>query len=130
MKTILTLAFISGILLFTAIILLLIGLWKKKSTLMKIAVFAFVLSVGTGGYSIYVLANKTYHALQPRTGEEIYAALFGKPASKCVKVLNYQDQVVPKIDYAIWLHFKTCPDEMRRILSQKNYAFEKISAKD
>ena len=130
MKTILTLAFISGILLLSAIAMLLIGLWKKKSNLMKVAISVLLLSFATGGYTVYVLAYKTYHALQPRTGEAIYAALFGTPVSNCVKVLNYQDQVVPKIDYAIWLHFKTCPDEMKRILSENNYEFEKISEKD
>ena len=130
MKTILTLALITGILLLSAIIMLLIGLWKKKSTLIKVSAFALLLGIGTGGYAVYVFANKTYHALQPRTGDEIYAALFGKPTSNCVKVLNYQDQVIPKIDYAIWLHFKTCPDEIKRILSQHNYEFEKISGQD
>jgi hypothetical protein len=130
MRTILILAFISGILLLSAIILLLISLWKKKSNIMKVAVFALLLSIGTGGYTVYVLANKTYHALQPRTGSDIYTALFGKPASNCVKVLHYQDQVVPKIDYAIWLHFRTCPDEMKRILSKNHYEFEKVSESD
>ena len=26
------------------------------------------------------------------------------------------DQVIPKIDYAIWLSFETCPEELTRIL--------------
>ena len=40
--------------------------------------------------------------------------------------MNYQDQVVPKIDYAIWLHFKTCPKELKRILSKHDFNNEKL----
>lgn len=62
--------------------------------------------------------------LRPRTGEEIYSALFGKTENICLKVLNYQDQIVPKIDYAIWLHFDNCPDELKRILQLHEYKTE------
>ncbi len=43
----------------------------------------------------------------------------------CIKILNYQDQVIPKIDYAIWLHLRTCPKELKRILSKHDFRLEK-----
>src|SRR5690606_39355592 len=64
--------------------------------------------------------NKVTETLSPRTGDEIYDALFDKRQTDCIKILNFQDQVVPKIDYAIWLHFETCPDELKRILSERS----------
>jgi hypothetical protein len=68
--------------------------------------------------------------LKPRTGNEIYFALFGKTESKCLKVLNHQDQVIPKIDYAIQLHFETCPNELKRILKLYDFRTEIHSTKD
>ena len=65
--------------------------------------------------------------LKPRTGEEIYSALFGEPKHDCLKVINYQDQIVPKIDYAIWLHFDTCPKELERILSRHEFSEAKLA---
>ena len=56
-----------------------------------------------------------------RPGSEIYAAIFGKPAENCVKVINSTDQLVPKMDCCIWLEFKTCPTELRRICGLYNY---------
>lgn len=64
---------------------------------------------------------------RPRTGEEIYTALFDKKQTDCIKILNYQDQVVPRIDYAIWLHFETCPEELKRILSLQEFESEVIA---
>ena len=66
---------------------------------------------------------------KPRTGEEIYLALFGKPQHGCLKVINQQDQIIPKIDYAIWLEFETCAEELKRILSLHNFTTEKQATK-
>jgi len=32
------------------------------------------------------------------------------------------------MDVAIWLHFKTCPEELERILSRKEFKMEKAAA--
>lgn len=71
--------------------------------------------------------NRFAETLKPRSGDEIYDALFEQRETNCVKILNYQDQVVPKIDYAIWLEFETCPQELKRILSQYEFTTEKRS---
>lgn len=62
--------------------------------------------------------NKTF---KTRTGIEIYDALFDRRKTEYVKIFNYQDKVLPKIKYATWLHFKTCPNELERILSKNKF---------
>jgi hypothetical protein len=68
--------------------------------------------------------------IKPRTGIEIYSALFGKPESNCVKVLNYQDQIIPRMDFAIILQLQTCPTEFKRILSRREFRLEKLPTKN
>lgn len=63
-------------------------------------------------------------------GDEIYDAIFDKRKFECVKVLNKQDHVVPKIDYAICLHFETCPKELKRTLSRHEFTSEKLPTKE
>lgn len=98
-----------------------VGLVKKKRKIILASIVILLFGICFGLWSAFLFTSKSYSRLtemiRPRTGIEIYAALFGQPTSDCVEVLNYQDQVVPKIDYAIWLHFKTCPIELKRILS-------------
>lgn len=83
-----------------------------------------------GAMGVYTITKKTYSKIsqisKPRTGFEIYESLLGKPETDCVKILNYQDQTIPVIDYAIFLHFKTCPKELKRILARKQFEFEKM----
>jgi hypothetical protein len=56
-----------------------------------------------------------------RSGKEIYNALFGSAVAGCMQVENYQDQIVPRLDCCIWLEFKTCPAELKRILAANSY---------
>ena len=93
---------------------------KKNKRLKLIAIlllFAFIAL-------FYIKVRETFRS---RTGEEIYEALFGKQKTNCVAILNYQDQVVPKIDYAIWLQFETCPEELKKILSKYEFSAGKVS---
>lgn len=133
MKEIITLSIISGLTFIGFAIALFLGILKKSKKLVIIAVGIFVLFVGIGSWTGYKFFNKSYNTItnmfKPRTGEEIYTALFGKPKYKCLKIINYTDQVAPKIDYAIWLHFKTCPDELKRILSLSKFTRELRSTK-
>lgn len=85
-------------------------------------------SIGFAWLSIR-LATRAYHTgarvvasvrrrMAPRTGQEIYVALFGQPATTCVRVLRQQDQVVPRLDCCIWLEFQTCPAELSSIIAR------------
>ena len=104
--------------------------WKNKRYLLT-SVFAFIVFLGFAGWTGFKFITKSYskitNTLKPRNGDGIYDALFGKRQTDCVKILNYQDQIVPKIDYAIWLHFETCPEELKRILSRHEFSGGKVA---
>lgn len=116
------------------LIILSIGLIKRKRRTIFAALVVMIIFIISGIRTTYLFTNKSYHRLadifRPRTGIEIYHALFGKPKNDCVEILNFQDQLIPKIDYAIWLHFKTCPEELNRILSLHLFKTEIVATKD
>jgi hypothetical protein len=134
MKEIIISAVITGLAFIIFCATLIFGTIKKNNKLKVISLFAFIAFIFLAGWTVFKVGTKSYNkvadTLKPRTGDEIYDALFGKRQSDCVQVLNYQDQVVPKIDYAIWLHFKTCPTELKRILSRHEFSAEKLATKN
>lgn len=134
METIIILIILTILLFVGFLISLIIGLMKKRRKLIIISIFIFIIFVGFGGWTGMTIAkksiNKVKEALKPRTGKEIYVALFGDPKNDCIKVISKQDQEFPVIDYAIWLHFETCPSELERILSQHDYDYNKLSTTD
>jgi hypothetical protein len=134
LKELILLTIISGLIFCTAIISLIFGFTRKSKILKLLSLFAFIAFGLVAVLTAYKFINKSYNIVaktfKPRTGEEIYDALFGKREFNCVKVVNKQDQVIPKIDYAIWLRFSTCPEELNRILSQHNFTLEKLSTKN
>ncbi len=134
MKEIIILTVITGLTFFIFIVTLIFGLIKRNKKLKVTSFFTFGLFICLASWTVFSFATKSYNkvadTVRPRTGDEIYDALFDKRKSDCVKVLNYQDQVIPKIDYAIWLHFETCPDELKRILSRHEFASESLPTKE
>lgn len=134
MKEIISLAVITGLIFLAVLLTLIFGFIKKSKHLKLLSLFTFIVFLVMAGWTGYKFLTKSYNkvanTLKPRTGNEIYDALFGKRKYECVKVLNKQDQVVPKIDYAIWLHFETCPEELKRILSRHEFTSEKLQTKD
>jgi len=133
MKDVIIFTSLTGLALLIFILTFVFGFLKKKRKLKLFSIFAFIAFMGLACLTGFKVVSKSYHkfnsALKPRTGQEIYNALFDKPQFDCVRVLHHQDQVVPKIDYAIWLHFETCPDELKRILSRHKYSGEIKSTK-
>jgi hypothetical protein len=131
MKEIIIWSILSGTLFISFLALLLIGIFRKNRVKIISSLFILFIALGTSFWTAYMAVNKSYfkvaETLKPRTGEEIYSSLFGKSESDCVKILKYQDQIVPKIDYAIWLEFETCPKEMKRILNQHNFIASKVA---
>jgi hypothetical protein len=61
---------------------------------------------------------------------EIYTTIFDRPARNCVEVLNRMDQMVPRLDCCIWLEFKTCPAELKRIIGKGNFSQRTSPASD
>jgi len=133
MKEIIIYGILTGLTVVGFIGLLILGLIRKRRNLIisSIVIFLVAISLGiTAGYKIITKSyNEISEILEPRSGEEIYNALFGKTDNECLKTIDHQDQVIPKIDYAIWLHFKTCPEECSRILSEFDYSKEDLETK-
>jgi hypothetical protein len=133
MKEIIVLTIIAGLIFIVSVLTLIFGFLKKSKKLKLIALFFFISFASLAGLTGYKFVTKSYNkitrTLKPRTGTEIYNSLFGNPKLDCVKVLNSQDQVIPKIDYAIWLYFETCPKELNRILNLHSFSSETISTK-
>jgi flagellar basal body-associated protein FliL len=131
MKEIITLIIVSALLFLAFIISAILGFTKKSSILKSASLIVLLAFLVCAVWTGYKMANKTYskvaQAFKPRTGDEIYEALYGKRQTNCVNILDYQDQVIPKIDYAIWLHFKTCKAELKRILSLHSYEYQVVS---
>lgn len=134
MKEIIVLIVIALFLLAGFIALLVRGIVRKKRSFIRTAAVVFLIFIYCVTRAGYLFSYKSYNklksALKPRSGEEIYTALFGKAMYSCTKVIRYQDQAVPKIDIAIRLEAKICPAELRRILSLHAYTASKGVAKD
>lgn len=134
MKEIFILATLTSLSLIAFVTILVLGIIKSSKKLLISATVLFFVSIGFGTYTIHTVFDKSYGKLSEitkfRNGDEIYNALFGKAESECVNVIQHRDQIIPKIDGAIWMHFETCPSEMKRILSQQDYSSEKISTSD
>jgi hypothetical protein len=118
------------ILAFGFIIFLLMGIRKRRVRLVYLSVLLLLGSFFSGGWAVYLFTTKTYNKFsnidipdlfRGRTGGEAYAAFFGQPSDSCVKVLNHVDPVLPQIDYCTWLEFRTCPAELRKILTLDPY---------
>jgi hypothetical protein len=129
MKELLVIAEVAGLLFTLFVGALAWGVLRKAKKIKYLAFALFIAFLGSVAWAGFRLAAKSYHKLaalgKPRTGDEIYRALFGQRQAACVQVINYQDQVVPKIDYAIWLQFKTCPQELARITKLHRFRVQK-----
>ncbi len=122
---------IGGIFFITSVTLFFIAITKRNKTSIYFSLLFFLLAVGAGIWFGWVAITKLHikvrETLKPRSGIEIYKALFGKPANDCVRVTEYQDQVMPRLDDGIRLKFETCPAEVRRILQQRSYRVDTIT---
>ena len=125
MQLLLFLGIITFLLIAGSIILFLIAIVKKKMAVFYFALILSFFGLGVGIYTGFTFINKSYSkiskSLEPRSSEEIYAAIFKGNPNKCTVVLETQDQMLPVIDVAIYLHFKTCEAELNRILRQQEY---------
>lgn len=131
MKEIILLTIITGLVFLIFVLTLTFGIINKSNKLKQISVLVFIVFACLTGWTSFKFITKSYNKIArvfgPRTGDEIYDVLFDKRQTHCVKVLNHKDQVVPKLDIAIWLHFETCPEELKRILSRYNFTAAKVA---
>jgi hypothetical protein len=120
-------------LIFFFIVLLFVGIAKKRRKPIYISLIFFLLAIPSGLYTSFLFAQKAYEKIKTtkienpfkrRTGIEIYTALFDKPETNCVTVINSLDPTIPKVDCCIWLEFTTCPRELARIIADKELKAE------
>jgi hypothetical protein len=105
-------------------VLLIWAILARKFSVLYVALAVLALAGLTAAVAMYRFAERSVdelHALAtPRTGPEIYAALFGTPDT-CVRIIAFDDALLPKLDNVIHLHARTCPAEVRRILATTTY---------
>ncbi len=128
-----SLVILSVVFLLGFVTLLLFGLIKAKKIWAGFAFLLLIASIVSGGFAAhtaFVYSKRMYVNFKdwftPRNGLEAYEALLGKP-NPCVEIIHFQDQYIPKIDYAIWLHFKACPEEINRLVMPKSLEFVPIN---
>lgn len=99
---------ISGLSFLIFLVTLVLGFTRKNKNIKLTALFFFLAFIGLTIWTYFRFVSKIYNkvteTLRPGTGDEIYEALFDKRQTDCIKILIFQDQVVPKPDYAVWLH--------------------------
>jgi hypothetical protein len=134
MKEMFFLVILSGFLFFLFLGLLIAGLALKKKMLAwssaGVFLFCILSTVYTINRAISKAVNKVQSVAAPRPAPEIYEAILGTPVAACVQILESKDQLVPRLDPGIFLHFKSCPAEVKRLLARHNYQFRKISPGD
>jgi hypothetical protein len=130
---------VAALLLIMFLFLLIAGVRKKRMSYVYLSLITLAVAIGAGVWTAIVFAGKAYEIVKnpdldnpfrPRTGREIYVALFGAPESDCIQVINKKDQLVPRLDCCIWLEFRTCPSELRRIIGQESYSASVKAAAD
>lgn len=115
-------------LLLVAIILLLVGFYRKEKGLKIITCILIILSITFGKCQLkksHDEANK-FNMIEnlPRTGNQVYKALFGESIAGCAKIVNYEDLLITMSNNLVLIHADICPEELRRILLQHKYSFE------
>jgi hypothetical protein len=126
----LTLSILLTVVLFSAfIILLLLGILKKRMVMVYLAILTLMTTFACGSWAVYLIVSRSYdevrHVLKPRDGRELYAALFGEPVNDCVRVINFKDKIIPVMDKGVSLHCRTCGQEVRRIITNGVYELSK-----
>jgi hypothetical protein len=72
----------------------------------------------------------TIKRLAPKKAEEVYRLLFPHSTESCITVINFNDQVIPKIDCCIWIEVRVCSTELNRIRNLKKYQETKWNIAD
>lgn len=131
--TILLLILITGIIFFLLYISIKGTKLSKKTVLLLITtclISTLLLFLYTGTDKIKSDITRVIHNSGPKDANEVYTILFQKPLPDCVTVINFKDQVIPKIDCCIWMELKICPTELNRIITLKKYEKSKLNKSD
>lgn len=100
--------------------LLITSLLKRSNAMVGAAILSLLIAVGTGVGAIHEANNlgptAAIPVIVPRSGIDMYNAMFGPSVNTCVSVTHHHDRLVPGIDKAIRIRARTCAAELRRVL--------------
>jgi len=134
MSPIITGVMITGILFLVFIVFIFLVVRRRKRIFFYYACMALFMAGIAGAWTGYKLLKKSYHkvreVLGPRSGIQIYTAIFEEPGSSCLQVINQKDQTVPRLDCCIFLECYTCPEEMKRIVARHPYEVKTLMLSD
>ncbi len=125
----------AGLLLLASLTLMIVALIKKRKTWLFSSFGLLILAGGFGIYSGYLFVYKSYHHVSntikkvqsdsgPTIERSMYNNIFGKADTNCLEFYNHQRMVIPIMDQSVLLHFRTCPEEFRRLLKANNFHHE------
>ncbi len=118
-----------GVLLICLFLFLLyVAIEPRKFSKRKIILFVTIFSVAiislfsfTGFKKLNSDIARIIKNSSTKMPAEAYSLLFKNPIDSCLTIINFKDQVIPKVDCCIWMEVKLCPAELTRILKLKNY---------
>jgi hypothetical protein len=109
------------------------NLFSKSKTILLLLfgiLFIGLLFMYTGTKKIKADISRLIQNSSPKKAEEVYTLLFKKPETDCLKVINFKDQVIPKIDCCIWMELDLCPTELSRVIHRKAFKETKLRNDD
>lgn len=111
-----------------SMVLFISAIVAKRFSLLYLAIGVLALAGISGAYVVYRVAERSVDGVRelitPRSGEAIYADLFGAPMPGSVQIIAHDDAQLPKLDNTIHLRLRIQPPELRRILSAADYSAE------
>ena len=132
-KSILLLVLIVALILFLLYVSIKETKLSKKTILLSTTICLIsilLLLLYTGTDKIKSDISRVIRNSSPKDSEAVYTVLFTKPIDSCVRIINFKDQVIPKIDCCIWMELLVCPSELKRIITLKNYTKERLNKSD
>jgi len=116
---------LSGAVFIAALLFFFRAITKKSMQNIYFSI-ALVLIAGVMGIRAgWLFVQKSYHVVVKTAGkrmpQEVYNDMFGNASAGCTQAINAAEPVVPRIDCCTYLEFKTCPEELKRIIAQNRY---------
>lgn len=114
-----------------SMVLFISAIVAKRFSLLYMALGVLALAGISGAYVVYRMAERSVDGFRglvtPRSGEAIYADLFGAPVPGSVKIVAHDDAHLPKLDNIIHLRVRIDQRELQRLLSTADYRADGIA---
>jgi len=94
----------------------------------SVFIILFFLFIGTNKIKSDI--SRLIENSSPKKAENVYALLFKKSIDSSLEIINFKDQVIPKIDCCIWIELKISSLELSRIIHLKKYKQYKLNNSD